>query len=230
MNSVYQWAYRNRFELFLISQAAILFGSLFIPYDVHQNLLSPILFILNLAAGVLLISKNKLLTRFFISLFVLSLIVFGSHFVGKATDFNRLEYIRLAIFFVFYSSVTVNIIGQVWKANEVNKNVIFGLMSGYISLGLLGFFLFLSIQIIDPGSFNGILVEHVDDGTMVDSLLYYSYITLLTIGYGEIYPVTPVAQKAAILVGLIGQFYLVIITAVVVEKYIQTRTGTSKDS
>ncbi|NAS32027.1 hypothetical protein GTQ40_13660 [Flavobacteriaceae bacterium R38] len=55
----------------------------------------------------------------------------------------------------------------------------------------------------------------------MDSLIYYSYITLLTIGYGEIVPVTPVAQKAAILVGLIGQFYIVIITAVVVEKYIK---------
>ena len=54
-----------------------------------------------------------------------------------------------------------------------------------------------------------------------DSLLYYSYITLLTIGYGEIFPISPVAQKAAILIGLVGQFYFVIITAVVVEKYIR---------
>ena len=54
-----------------------------------------------------------------------------------------------------------------------------------------------------------------------DNLLYYAYITLLTIGYGEIVPVTAIAQKAAILVGLIGQFYMVIITAVVIEKYIR---------
>ncbi|MEM6816304.1 MAG: ion channel, partial [Bacteroidota bacterium] len=53
-----------------------------------------------------------------------------------------------------------------------------------------------------------------------EAILYYSYITLLTIGYGEIVPAIPIAQKAAILVGLVGQFYLVIITAVVVEKYI----------
>ncbi|WP_462248496.1 ion channel [Ekhidna sp.] len=224
MNKFYDWAYRNRFELFLSSQATILFGSLVVPLEIHQTTLSPLLFIINLATGILLISKNKPLTRFFISLFILSLVVFGSNFLDRATTFNRLEYIRLVIYFVFYATVTINIIGQVWKAQEVNKNVIFGLMSGYISLGLLGFFLFLSIQIIEPGSFNGILIEGADNGNMVDSLIYYSYITLLTIGYGEIYPVTPVAQKAAILVGLIGQFYLVIITAVVVEKYIQTRT------
>ncbi|WP_101449582.1 ion channel [Aquimarina sp. MAR_2010_214] len=50
--------------------------------------------------------------------------------------------------------------------------------------------------------------------------MYYSYITLMTIGYGEIIPVTSLSQKAAILVGMMGQFYLVILTAIVVGKYI----------
>ena len=54
-----------------------------------------------------------------------------------------------------------------------------------------------------------------------EALLYYAYITLLTIGYGEIIPAIPIAQKAAMLVGLMGQFYLVILTAGVVEKYIR---------
>jgi hypothetical protein len=42
----------------------------------------------------------------------------------------------------------------------------------------------------------------------------------MTIGYGDIVPVKPLAQKAAVLIGLLGQFYLVILTAVVVGKYI----------
>ena len=180
-------------------------------------------------AGILLISKNRLLAAFFLLLFVLSLVAFGSSFVVRTETIDHFQYLRLVVFFVFYGCVTVNIIRQVWQSQEVNKNVIFGLMSGYVSLGLLGFFLFLSIQIVQPGSFNGLMIDGVNDGTMMDSLLYYSYITLLTIGYGEIFPMTPVAQKAAILVGLIGQFYLVIITAVVVEKYIQTRTGGKKE-
>ncbi len=50
--------------------------------------------------------------------------------------------------------------------------------------------------------------------------MYYSYITLLTIGYGDILPVTTLAQKAAMLIGLSGQIYLVVITAIVVGKYI----------
>ena len=94
-------------------------------------------------------------------------------------------------------------------------------MSGYISLGFLAFFLFMSIEIIHRGAFTGLLLETTNFRVHSDGILYYAYITLLTIGYGEIVPTIPIAQKATILVGLIGQFYLVIITAVVVGKYLK---------
>ena len=81
--------------------------------------------------------------------------------------------------------------------------------------------MFTSIELFNPGSFGGKLLDISSLDTKIDSLLYYSYITLLTIGYGEIIPLTPMAQKASILTGLMGQFYIVIITAVVVEKYIR---------
>jgi voltage-gated potassium channel Kch len=68
---------------------------------------------------------------------------------------------------------------------------------------------------IMPGSLNGIEKE-----ALVSEYVYFSFITLLTIGYGEIVPVSDLAQKAAILVALIGQFYIVILTAIVVGKYI----------
>ena len=47
----------------------------------------------------------------------------------------------------------------------------------------------------------------------------------MTIGYGEITPVTLLAQKATILIGLLGQFYLVIITAIIVGKFLTQNPG-----
>jgi voltage-gated potassium channel len=46
----------------------------------------------------------------------------------------------------------------------------------------------------------------------------------MTIGYGDISPITPIAQKATIFIGLIGQFYLVVLTAIVVGKYINQKS------
>ncbi|MEL6917984.1 MAG: potassium channel family protein [Bacteroidota bacterium] len=156
---------------------------------------------------------------FCVALFVASSAVFGSSMITRSGEGNIL--IRLSIYFIFHIIVTLNIIKQVWGAKFVSKNVIIGLMSGYISLGLLAFFLFMSIELIEPGSFQGILMDTERLELRMDAIMYYAYITLLTIGYGEIVPTTAIAQKAAVLVGLIGQFYMVIITAVVIEKYIR---------
>ena len=198
----------------------ILFGSLVVPIEFFEKILVPILFIINILAGILLISKKKKLVWFFILLLVSASSVFGADMMSKTFHSSTLL-IRMGIYFLFYATVTVEIIKQIWNAKFVNKNVIIGLMSGYVSLGLIAFFIFTTIDISTPGSFEGILLSGQDPDARMDSLIYYSYITLLTIGYGEIIPVTPVAQKAAILVGLMGQFYIVIITAVVVEKYIR---------
>ncbi|NER12890.1 hypothetical protein GWK08_05525 [Leptobacterium flavescens] len=212
--------YKNRFEIFFFSMLTILFGSLVVPIDFFEKVLVPILFLINIIAGILLISKKKKLVWFFIILLISASSVFGADMMSKHFE-SSTQFIRMGIYFLFYSTVTIEIIKQVWNAKFVNKNVIIGLMSGYVSLGLIAFFIFTSIDISTPGSFEGILLDDQSPSARMDSLIYYSYITLLTIGYGEIIPVTPVAQKAAILVGLMGQFYIVIITAVVVEKYIR---------
>ena len=74
-------------------------------------------------------------------------------------------------------------------------------------------------RIVNSLFFFGITDSNTIDNNLIDRLMYFSYIILMTIGYGEIIPLTTLAQKAIILIGLIGQFYLVILTAFVVGKY-----------
>ena len=213
--------YPYRFELILFSQLAILFGSLIIPIALFDTLILPLLFLSNLLAGIVFISKRKFLfwlfTILLLLLTVVSLLTYFKVGDGKVNDL-----LKMGILFPFYIIVTLEIIGQVWRAKIVDKNVILGLISGYISLGLIGSLLCLSIEMVSPGSFSGI----TDTSTGVadtGNMMYFSYITLMTIGYGDILPITLLAKKAAILIGLIGQFYLVIITAVVVAKYIRNQ-------
>ncbi len=211
--------YKYRFELFLVIQLTVLFGSLFFPDIFFENYLLPILYLINIAAGILMISKRKKLMWFCIALFFVAIAIFGLDMVSEENDENIL--IRLSIYFVFYIIVSWNIIQQVWQAKKVTKNVIMGLISGYISLGFLAFFLFTSIQLTHSDAFIGPFTEVDSISFERDSLLYFAYITLLTIGYGDILPAIPIAQKATVLIGLVGQFYMVIITAVVIEKYIR---------
>ncbi|GAA4275737.1 ion channel [Aquimarina mytili] len=214
--------YSYRFELFLFSQIAILFGSLIIPGDFFETIISPILFLINLVAGIVLISKKKKLMWFFIILLLVSGIVFSAD-LFKSQNNRFLDFLNMGTYFLFYIFVTFEIIGQIWKTKVINKNVIFGLISGYIALGLISFFICLSIEMVYPSSFEGLKATINQSQLFTERLMYYAYITLMTIGYGEIVPVTSLAQKAAILIGMMGQFYLVILTAIVVGKYINQK-------
>ena len=212
--------YAYRFELFLLTQLVILFGAIVIPNALFENWITPIFLLINVATGVLLVLKGRkssIVLSIFILLFIIGLA--GSLITTKSS--GNLNYIKLASYFLFYALVTIEIIRQVWNAKVVGKNVILGLISGYISLGLLSFFVCITIEIVYPNSFSGLTYVN---GDMSESLMYYSYITLMTIGYGDILPITPIAQKASIFIGLIGQFYLVILTAIVVGKYINQKS------
>ncbi|MBO6607943.1 ion channel [Psychroserpens sp.] len=209
--------YDYRFELFLSSQIFILFGTILVPIDWFEVWIMPILLLCNIASGILLIKKKKHLFRLFIAFFVIAFVINITGFLEQAVN-SISNSIKLGSYFIFYGIVTIEIIHQVWKAKVVGKNVILGLISGFISLGLLSFFLCLTIEMFYPNSFSGLIESTGTD--MTEQLMYYSYITLMTIGYGDILPITPIAQKAAVFIGLIGQFYLVILTAIVVGKYI----------
>lgn len=213
-----------RFELFLLSQIAILFGSLLIPFESFE-VVSPILFYINIIAGSLFLGTQEK-TRTWV-LFVVLIIIGGVFALSEMDGMKNhiFNFLRIIVLFIFHLLVTYKIIKQVWQAKLVNKKVIFGVISGFISLGFIGFFIFISVEVTYPESFTGLNILNDSANTLTERLMYFSYITLLTIGYGEILPVTLLAQKATILIGLIGQFYLVIITAIIVGKFINQTTS-----
>lgn len=214
--------YHYRFDIFLAGQVAVLFGSLFFPEDFYENILLPILILFSIASGINLISGHKQLMWFFIVLFLAAIYLFGADLLVRTANNERIL-LRMSIYLLFTAVIALSLIKQVWRAKTMTDNVIMGLISGYISLGFMSFFLFMLIELTHPGAFKGVLLESNDYLVKSDAIMYYAFITLLTIGYGEIVPVIPIAQKAAIFTGLAGQFYLIIIMTVVLEKYIRVK-------
>jgi len=212
--------YPYRFTLFLISLLFILFGTLFIPSKLFVTYVIPLFFIINILAAILLISKKSKIKNLFVVVLFVAIVLYVLSSI-LAMDEILLTYTNFGILFSFYSIVTYEIITQVWRSKRVNRGVILGLMSGYICLGLVGFFICMAVEIIEPDSFSGLISQELNSEGNRDDLIYFSFITLLTIGYGDILPVTQLARNASVIIGLLGQFYLVIVTAVVVEKYIR---------
>ncbi|WP_066630958.1 ion channel [Labilibacter marinus] len=220
--------YKYRFEIFLVSQIAILFGSLVVTTNIF-TIVSPALFYLNILAGSIFIGNPK---RGNIKIIVFVLVIVGGVFAIASfnEEYTVYNYLKIIVLFLFHSVATFYMIRQIWWAKLVNKNVIVGLISGFISLGFIGFFICISIEILYPSSFSGISIVNETANTLTERLMYFSYITLMTIGYGDILPITLLAQKATILIGLIGQFYMVIITAIVVGKFINQQQVDSSNN
>ena len=68
--------HKVRYELFFISQVAILFGSLLMPADLFEEIILPVLFLFNVFFGILLTSKKKRLTKIITVFFIILLVIF----------------------------------------------------------------------------------------------------------------------------------------------------------
>ena len=93
---------------------------------------------------------------------------------------------------------------------KVNADSVMGGLCVYILMGVFWTILFVNIEILNPGSFSfGVHGEPQNMQSLYKLMFFYSYVTLLTIGYGEVVALSGMAQTLTILEGLIGQFYLI---------------------
>ncbi len=146
--------------------------------------------------------------RFVGSLFVLSLF---ANAVGEFIHQPTGEVTRHALMFIFFVGSAYNASRQVLMSDEVKTNIIVGALAIYLLLGLIWATLYQLVIIFSPLAFNG--VEPVPGTSSYPDLLYFSYVTLATLGYGDISPAMPLTQTLAYLEAIAGTFYIAIVVA-----------------
>lgn len=97
---------------------------------------------------------------------------------------------------------------------RVDLDTVLGGLCVYLFIGALWYSLFAMVGRLDPGAFDFTVHSHNLSPRQTDRLLFFfSYISLLTTGYGDIVPISPVAQTLAVLEGIAGQFYIMFFMA-----------------
>ena len=129
-----------------------------------------------------------------------------------------LTVLRLLSSFVLFVNFCLLLIDQLKKMKTVSLEFIMGPLLGFIYLGIIGGILFETTHLIDPASFD--LMKGVSGYTFY----YFSFISITTVGYGDITPLTPPAQSLTMVMNIIGQFYLAIVIGVYVGKYINVKS------
>jgi Ion channel len=119
----------------------------------------------------------------------------------------------------FLALTDLVILRQVLTATRVTNDTISGAICGYLLLGLIFAFLYTLVGLAYPGSFivDGRVVQpelrRLFYQHEVSSLIYYSFVTLATLGYGDIAPLTAPARMTAVIEAIAGQFYVAILIA-----------------
>lgn len=202
-----------KYPVFLISLLLFLFVPSFFSGSLNV-LMSNILFIVFILCSLLLIqTKKKFKRRVTYLIGIVGLVSeIYERMINPVNDY--LQSVFLILLFLYFIIIAHELITQVINSQNITLNVIFGAFTGYIMLGIIGFFIFKMIYILNPESF-------ALSGNVSSELIYYSFITLTTIGYGDILPLSESARNFAVIVGLTGQFYIGIIMAIIIGKFLQ---------
>jgi voltage-gated potassium channel len=188
----------------------LLLGSLvsqFIDRDFAGHLLEFTL-ILTLVVGVRSVKSDKGVFTGAVGLTAIVLLISASGFFLESLGLVIAHYALLLIFFVAATWVTLK---QVLFPGDVTGNTIVGAICVYLLLGMIWALLYALLEALMPGSFRGL----TDTGTnqVFMDLLYFSFVSLTTMGFGDITPTLPFARYLTFMEGIVGQLYLAIMVS-----------------
>ncbi len=132
------------------------------------------------------------------------------------TDAIALEVLDLSVIAAF-CVLAIGVKGRhvVLGSGLITLNRIFGALCIYLLLGVLWAVLFGLVDVLAPGAFRVLDAQHKEP---LENLLYYSFVTLTTLGYGDVTPLHPVARTLAYLEAVVGQLFIAVLIASLVGR------------
>ena len=109
----------------------------------------------------------------------------------------------------------------VFSRGEMTINRLMGGVCIFLLLGLTWNILYVFIIYLDPGSFKGIPAEVISEQNVYWEMTYFSFVTLTTLGYGDITPLGRMAKVFTYAEAVVGQLYIAILIGALVGSYMR---------
>ncbi|WP_020402482.1 potassium channel family protein [Gracilimonas tropica] len=215
--SFYLFLGKRKYELLLLGLIQHLFVGIFVlDFQFYVRILWPVnMVILAILASGLFLETEHWINRFKMPLFV-AVILFpiGLPFFGEIDGY----FVALSLTYVlFYLVLLVQVFRYMIRPSYINIDLITAAICGFLLM--IEVFVFVAYMLVhlDPGSFANVDLSN-PPSTFTD-LVYFSSVTLTTIGYGDISPVTHQAKLISSFFGITGQFYQVLLVGVLISKF-----------
>lgn len=223
--SIYRW----RFSILLV---ALLLNILLAPMmtsiavDIGIIVID-IAFTILLMVIVLTVGHNKIIIAFYL---VLALITIGLTWAAIIFDSSAIDFYRSVFSIVILTVAMILILKEVFADTCVTIDTIDGALCGYLLLGFTFISVYALVDIVHPQSFYSTIESMPIDLSHTNALLdrvYFSFITMLTVGYGDIVPHSSAAKLLTSIQGFLGQVFLVVMIARLVGTHVSQNVNSN---
>ena len=118
---------------------------------------------------------------------------------------------------------------------RVNDALLMGATAGYLHIGLTAGLVMSALETIQPGSFEPLVVDAVEQGSVLaaaeafSTLNYYAFVCLTTVGFGDISPMLPLARMVSVTTSIAGPLYLAAVMGVLIGRFASNLEQRSRD-
>lgn len=138
------------------------------------------------------------------------------HWLSLIFPSNNVSLFRFAASFCFLGFTAAMLLKSIVSNDEVTPNAILGSICVYLLLGLMWALGYSGLTFIEANPFDippPAAGTSVEDHPNLATFLYFSFVTMSTLGYGDITPQTDLARTLTWTQSVTGQFYLAVLVA-----------------
>jgi len=179
-----------------------------------------LLFSILLVAGVFMVVRHRTL-QWTAGMFVL--LAIAVRWVGIVFATPRLLFLNGVLTLLAALTFLLIVLWWVYREGSVTGHRVRGAIAAYLLLALCFSFAYDLTEVVHPGSFTLSLEGAQGSQTRSVSFLYFSVVTLTTVGFGDIAAVHPVARSLVMVEALVGTLYPAILIARLVTLQMETR-------
>lgn len=204
----------RRYKSLLFALIAMIIVPSFFEDNSYQGLMSLVLNSLTLFLSIYAIQESK--KQLYLGSTAAFIVVIVNQF-GLLDPVATLDfYLSFLIYLVFYAYVAYRLLKMIIATVNVKVGVLYASVIVYLLIGIVGGYLLMLIEIAVPGSINNLEIENT---TSPSKFFYFSFITLSTLGYGDITPISAPARSVCMILSTAGPLYLTVLVALLVSRF-----------
>jgi len=142
---------------------------------------------------------------------------------------NTLSIVHESLGLLFFLMIGLIAFRTILTVEIVTTNTLYGAMSSFLLIGLFWCHVYMLIDTLNPDAFN-FATTILSREARMEHFIYYSFVTLTTLGYGDVRPIGEFARLFAWLEAVTGQFFLTVLVSQLVARFVSFRQVLYQDA